>query len=349
MGATSRIKKSLGYASSSAFRNASEWWLGGIGGAVGWFILWLAGLGMDFAKAIPADPLMANAIVLVCCVVLGVITVFLVRLLYAPIHFLVEPSGGLRAYLRARFGIQMWPIILMASGIAAFVLLFGSGMALFVIQSSGGSTQQLAMAPVGDQSSGPVSPTNQPTSILSHKYTPREARSLIDDLPQLSEILKNSADLSSLSVLYMVSRYPPPQFWLRNVRQMGFAAAIEQLNAAIKKLDANSSAYEAFANAHSVFKEDLFQMAGKSISSPDLFDPAGVLLRDAVRSYLNALETIRRAQLPDDKMPDDLIVAVLQEQVRELKEAATTYSKRANDVLSIQVPKLRRETEVFLQ
>jgi len=120
------------YALDGSSRNASEWWLGGIGGAVGWLILWLSGLQMTFAKFIPADPLLANVIVLICCVILGVATVFLARLLYAPIHFRLKSEGGLKGLLREKLGYQMWPIILMASGLFAFVVLFGAGAFLFV-------------------------------------------------------------------------------------------------------------------------------------------------------------------------------------------------------------------------
>lgn len=58
------------------------------------------------------------------------VLIFFGRLAYYPIWRRVTPFGGINAYLRQTLGARMWPAILMSSGIAAFVILFGVGAIL---------------------------------------------------------------------------------------------------------------------------------------------------------------------------------------------------------------------------
>lgn len=64
------------------------------------------------------------------------VLIFFARLVYWPIHRKVEPYGGLLPALQKNLGAQMWPVILMVSGIASFLLLFGGGAIWAIMQAT---------------------------------------------------------------------------------------------------------------------------------------------------------------------------------------------------------------------
>jgi hypothetical protein len=128
-------RRSIGYAWRESYRHASTWWVAAIGGIFGGLVV-LTGFQMPFPAFIFENPYFAGAANAVACAMIGVLIVFLARLAYAPLHFALEPQGGLKTAIRNRLGMQMWPAILMLSGFAAFVFLFGAGAILFVVQSS---------------------------------------------------------------------------------------------------------------------------------------------------------------------------------------------------------------------
>ena len=118
-------------------RLASEWWLGALGGGVGWFLLYLSGLQMILSDHFPQNALLANSVTLVLCVVSGVSCVFVTRLLYYPIGSLVSENGGWAAVINEPVKARMVSFLLMLFGIVLFVILFGTGSVLFVMRGAG--------------------------------------------------------------------------------------------------------------------------------------------------------------------------------------------------------------------
>jgi len=104
-----------------AFRHASTWWLSVVGGIIGGLILWLIGPKIPLPSLFSSNPFLANSVTIVVCVLIGVAIVFGARLIWAPIHFALEPDGGLKFLLRTRLGTQMWPILLMGAGLFSFI------------------------------------------------------------------------------------------------------------------------------------------------------------------------------------------------------------------------------------
>jgi hypothetical protein len=110
--------------------------LGIFGGGVGGIIFHFLGIKVTpEMKEIIDNPFWGPAIGILLDAAAGVLIVFVLRFLYAIVHFSFEAHGGFRAFLRKRLGRQMWPILLMATGIMAFVLLFGGGAVWFVVKS----------------------------------------------------------------------------------------------------------------------------------------------------------------------------------------------------------------------
>jgi hypothetical protein len=194
MGVTGNFRRSVAFA-SSAFAKASEWWLAVAGSIIGWLIFWLLGPKDMIANILPSDPLAANAAILTCCVLVGIMSVFLLRLLYAPIHFRFEPYGGPRAYLRATLGVHMWPIVLMAAGFFCFVTLSGSGLIWLAVQTARakpGPNNITATEPVLPPDVG-ASPELKMRSELFQRTAslpPKDKEELSAALRDLSEKLK---------------------------------------------------------------------------------------------------------------------------------------------------------------
>lgn len=104
-----------------------------VGGCLGGFLFWLLGLKMP--QTILDNPGLSGVFAIALGGVSGVVFVFLLRLGYWPIHRKVEPLGGLLPALRVKLGVQMGPAILMASGILAFLVLFGGGAIWAIVQA----------------------------------------------------------------------------------------------------------------------------------------------------------------------------------------------------------------------
>jgi hypothetical protein len=153
---------------AAAGRHASAWWVAVVGGLAGAAYLWASGMSSLLTQHLPADPLIASALTLLLCVVAGVATVFVLLLCVYPVHAAFEERGGVRAVLKQRLGKHMWPVVLMASGISAFVLLFGTGVILLALR-----------VPSPDH---PTTPLGTAAADVINKLSAiDEARSLVDE------------------------------------------------------------------------------------------------------------------------------------------------------------------------
>lgn len=105
-------------------------------------------LGVKLPQLIGDNPLWSNVAAAAIGGLAGVVFIFIVRMTYyLAVYRHVKPDG-LRAALRKKLGVQMWPVILMASGIAAFLLLFGGGAIWAVSQSGLAPTRTTGPTPV---------------------------------------------------------------------------------------------------------------------------------------------------------------------------------------------------------
>jgi hypothetical protein len=62
------------------------------------------------------------------------LAIMLFRACWWPFHWRLEPHGGLLSFLRTELGTFMWPVVLITSGLAAFIVLSGSGMIWLSLQ-----------------------------------------------------------------------------------------------------------------------------------------------------------------------------------------------------------------------
>jgi hypothetical protein len=113
------------------------------GGAIVGFAIWSSGVKMP--PEILDNPFLSALVAIALGGFVGAITGFLLRLCWWPIHRQLAPLGGLAGALRLRLGVDMLPVILMASAIVAFIVLFGAGMILFAIHA--GQQSQAASSP----------------------------------------------------------------------------------------------------------------------------------------------------------------------------------------------------------
>lgn len=128
------VRSYLDYAWTGSSRHAAKWWAPIPGGVIAWLIFLVAGWPMTLPDMLPKNPFVEQAVVLFICVLAAQLLAFVARLCYAPIYYRLERQGGLIGSLRARLEAQMWPIILMFSGLASFVVLFGAGAILFAMR-----------------------------------------------------------------------------------------------------------------------------------------------------------------------------------------------------------------------
>ena len=126
-------------------------------------------------------------------------------------------------------------------------------------------TISVSNPPPSTSSSNPAAPPEKPEPILTHRYTPRESRDFIDDLPKLTAILNAASNnVSSLSDFFITPRaifgLSP---WTKNVRQMGIGVAMDRLGAISKQIEADSTSYDKFAEGHQEFSDVLYKLAGR--------------------------------------------------------------------------------------
>jgi hypothetical protein len=112
-------------------------WLQIAGGAVGGFVIWYWGLKVP--SAILDNPAFSGVAAIFIGAICGALVTFALRLCWWPMYRLCHPYGGLAPYLRTKLGVQMWPIVLMASGFFLFVALSGAGLIWLVVQTARGT------------------------------------------------------------------------------------------------------------------------------------------------------------------------------------------------------------------
>jgi hypothetical protein len=127
------MRRHLKYAAQKSRPHADRWWFAPFGGLVGAALLWGVGVSPSIDNWLPDHWLVRASFDVVICVGVAYFLMFLGLVLWSPMRELLEPQGGLRALMRRRLGVQMWAIVLMASGLFAFVLLFGAGAILFAL------------------------------------------------------------------------------------------------------------------------------------------------------------------------------------------------------------------------
>ena len=128
------LKSALQYAWHGSGRRWDAVWIGIVGGLIGGFVIWV--LGVKVPQTVLDNPLWGAVVAIALGAVTGVATVFIVRLCWAPFHFKLKPYGGFSAVSRRVLMHPFLPVILMASGLLLFVVLFGAGSVLFVIQQA---------------------------------------------------------------------------------------------------------------------------------------------------------------------------------------------------------------------
>jgi hypothetical protein len=117
----------LRYAWRGSGKHWATSWVNAIGALVGAAIIEAAGVRLEIGNEF-ASKVLTWAI----GAVLGVAVLFLPRMCWWRFHRAFDRRGGLAVALKERFGANMWPIILMATGIILFVLLFGGGALWYV-------------------------------------------------------------------------------------------------------------------------------------------------------------------------------------------------------------------------
>jgi hypothetical protein len=159
--------------------------LGVVGGSVGGLVFWV--LGVKLPQEILDNPSLSGVLATAVAGVAGVTVAFIGRFCWWPIYCRFHPYGGLVPYLRAKLGIQMWPIILMAAGFFCFVALSGCGLVWFVVQNLSGG------APVGAVNAAPAVSSAPPFQMSDNDRARLELLARTKALPQ-----KDKEDLSIL-------------------------------------------------------------------------------------------------------------------------------------------------------
>ena len=121
-----------------AWRGSGQRWdaagIGIIGGLLGGLAIWL--LGIKVPQTILDNPFWGGVIAISFGAIVGAAFMYAVRLCWSSFHFRLEPLGGFRKATRATLGDNMWPVILMLSGIACFALFFGAGIVMFAMNQT---------------------------------------------------------------------------------------------------------------------------------------------------------------------------------------------------------------------
>jgi hypothetical protein len=128
------FKDCLRYAWHGSGRRWDTGWMALIGGAIGGAPIWY--LGLKVPQTILDNPLWGAVLAIAIGAVTGVAVMFAVRLCWASFHFRLEPLGGFRKAFRTALGNNMWPVILMLSGIVCFTLFFGAGVVMFAMNQT---------------------------------------------------------------------------------------------------------------------------------------------------------------------------------------------------------------------
>jgi len=218
-----RLRDYFGFAWATTRPHADKWWFVPLGGAVAGAVVLIWGRPMNW---LPQNDLLHEALILLICVLAAYVLVFLGSLCWAPIHFALKPRGGLRAILRSNLGNDMWPVILMVSGLVAFVLLFGVGSVWLTIQTLKGNIGSTAPGP---QMFAPAGPVTLASEVEGH----------IKALDRLYAALEQSGEqlyqkTSDLSFPWL-SQFP----WQPRRTRMGQSpepATLENVRAAVPKI-----------------------------------------------------------------------------------------------------------------
>jgi uncharacterized membrane protein YeaQ/YmgE (transglycosylase-associated protein family) len=157
-------------------------------------------MGWEFLEPLLHMPLVAEGIAAIIGAVTGLLVVFLVRLAYSPLHFAFEDRGGLAVALRTKLGAQMWPMLLMLSGIFLFVVVFGAGAIWFVLSKDAPIPSVAIIGPVGPPGErGAPGPAGPPGP--SATSDPELRAQLADVRNQFSGISERAKDIERLGLL----------------------------------------------------------------------------------------------------------------------------------------------------
>jgi hypothetical protein len=128
-----QIKGLWRYAWHGSGRKWDAAWLQVAGGVLGGFAIWYWGLKVP--SEILDNPAFSGIAAIVIGAICGALVAFVLRLCWYPVYRRCHSYGGLVPYLRAKLGVQMWPIVLMASGFFFFVVLSGGGLIWLIVQT----------------------------------------------------------------------------------------------------------------------------------------------------------------------------------------------------------------------
>jgi hypothetical protein len=93
-------------------------------------------IGVEGSKMLSADLFIRSVQIAVSGFIAIWATIMFCRACWWPLHRRLVPHGGLLSFLRVRLGGNMWPVILMLSGIACFALFFGAGVVMFAMNQT---------------------------------------------------------------------------------------------------------------------------------------------------------------------------------------------------------------------
>lgn len=97
-------------------------------------------IGVEGTKMLSADDFTRSVQIALAGFVAIWLFIMLCRACWWPFYWRLQPHGGLAVFLRARLGTLMWPVVLIAGGFLAFVLLFGIGVVWLSLHVINGTT-----------------------------------------------------------------------------------------------------------------------------------------------------------------------------------------------------------------
>jgi hypothetical protein len=168
---------------------------------------------LDWGIKVPPEildnPLLGGLVAIAVGAIVGALVTFSVRLCWAPFHFRLEPLGGLRAAARTKLGDQMWPTLMMISGLTAFVIFFGAGFLLWLTTGQpkpataalckaantayNVSRKLEAIDAIYDQLSGPMSDLQNRGGLLTNSFNAKLNQGTV--ISELDDYAKKAKDV----------------------------------------------------------------------------------------------------------------------------------------------------------
>ncbi len=273
------FKECLRYAWHGSGPQWGAAWMGIIGGLIGGFAIWITGLKMP--QTILDNPLWGAVVAIALGAITGVAFIFIVRLCWAPIHFVLKSRGGLPRAIMTVLSTQMLPILLMVSGVLAFVVLFGAGAVWFAVQLT---NRPQVVTTIGTPAPPPPPPKSDPTiAVLSFELQQfsLDLRKFV--LSNIDETWKSARSLEQAMLLKYQqdtgqTGTPPPMNFLAAVAigatgQPNFNQVVAQAKTSLEKADYMNATQEdikRFLSSYGTFQDVLLRYQEVTKANVDL-------------------------------------------------------------------------------